>query len=569
MVLNLRLAALAALSLGLCSLSFAQGPGGPGGPGGPPPPPPPGAFPALPATVLAPAQNPTTPAKSVLGKILFWDEQLSSDNSMACGSCHREGSGGGDPRVAINPGNDGIFGTGDDKHTSPGLRRSDAANEYLDDPTFGFDKQVTGRTAPTTINAAFAPQMFWDGRATSQFLNPETGAVSIPFGGALESQAVGPPRANAEMAHDNRDWPEIIAKLAQATPLKLASNLTPDILSALSGAPDYPGLFNQAFGSPTITAERIAFAIAAYERTLISNQSPWDLYNAGNVNALTQQERDGMGIFFGPGQCNVCHPAPLFSDNSFRNLGLRPVTEDEGRFDVTGVPADRGRFKTPTLRNVNLRPRFMHQGEFTTLAQVTQFYAQGGGPFAFNRDPVLNNIGVPPGGPQAALTAFVQGALTDPRVAQGLPPFDRPTLFSESQTTVNTSMGLATAGTGGFVPTMIADVPSNIGNTDFKVGIHNALGGSAAWLAVAPAFQMSDVFGLTVNVNLAGAQLDLYPVQLKGNGAGQGFQTLRFPIGNTPALIGYEVYAQWFVYDTGSTAGIDYAATDATRFTVF
>ncbi|MEZ6197972.1 MAG: cytochrome c peroxidase, partial [Planctomycetota bacterium] len=500
-------AALAlALTGGLMAQGGPGGPGGGGGPGGPPPPPPPGAFPPLPAAVIAPPQNPTTSAKVVLGKMLFWEEQLSSDNTVACGTCHRPEAGGGDPRVGINPGNDLVFGTPDDGRNSPGVRRSDALNDYLDDVAFGLNVQVTRRTAPTMINAAFAPQMFWDGRATSTFINPQTGVVSIPAGGALESQAAGPPLANAEMAHDMRNWGQIVAKLQSVTPMKLASNLTPDIQAALSSFGTYPALFQSAFGSTTITAERIAFAIAAYERTLVSNQSPWDLYNAGNPAALTMSQAMGAGIFFGPGQCNVCHQAPLFSDNSFRNLGLRPVGEDGGRFEQTGNAADQGRFKVPTLRNSGLRPRFMHQGEFGTMAQVMAFYGAGGGPFPLNKDPVLALIGLPAMA-QVPLADFVQNALTDPRVAAGLPPFDRPTLFSESTLVANPAYGLPTAGTGGFVPQFTADSPSNLGNVDFKVGVRGALGGSVAWLAVSPNAVAQNVSGLNVLVDLASVDL--------------------------------------------------------------
>jgi cytochrome c peroxidase len=538
--------------------------------GGAPTPPAPGAFPPLPPSAFAPAQNPTTPEKVILGKMLFWDEQLSSDNSVACGTCHREGTGGGDPRVALNPGLDGIFGTDDDKQASPGVRRSNAFNRYVGDATFDFDVQVTGRTSPSMINAAFVPEMFWDGRASSQFINPETGAVSIPFGGALESQAAGPPLSGVEMSHDFRDWPALSAKLAQATPLKLASNLTPDIQAALAVHGDYPALFTQAFGDPTINAERIAFAIASYERTLISDQSPWDLYNAGNPNALTPSQLAGAAIFFGPGQCNVCHSAPLFSDNQFHSLGLRPLDEDAGRFDVTGNLSDRGLFKTPTLRNSGLRPRFMHNGEFATMDEVNQFYSQLGGPVTENKSPVLALANFAGPTAIAQLSDFVANALTDPRVAQSLPPFDRPTLRSEAMAANNPVIGNATPGSGGVAPQIIADAPANIGNSDFKVGVVGGPAGAPAFLAVSPTTTTLNIGGLGIFVDPNNPDLVFYPRTLKQDPAtGMSAETVRIPIANAPALIGYDVYAQWFVLDSGAANPLGYSASAAARFTVF
>ncbi|RMF72248.1 MAG: hypothetical protein D6744_17040, partial [Planctomycetota bacterium] len=288
----------------------------------------------------APPQNPITEPKRVLGKILFWDEQLSSDNTIACGTCHLPTFSGADPRPGVNPGLDGLVGTPDDVQGSPGVIRSDSADDYSPDPVFGLVQQVTRRTAQPILMSAYVPLAFWDGRAPGTFIDPQTGLVSIPFGGALESQAVAPPVSDTEMAHENRDWTQITAKLTSARPLALAKDFPPDLAAALSGDSTYPDLFAAAFGDPAITSERIAFAIATYERTLVPDQTPWDAFAAGDPTALTPQQQAGFNALQNA-TCFACHTPPQFTNNSFRNIGLRPVAEDTGRQEVTGNPADR------------------------------------------------------------------------------------------------------------------------------------------------------------------------------------------------------------------------------------
>ena len=129
-----------------------------------------------------PAENPFSEEKRVLGKILFWDEQVSSDNTVACGTCHRPASGGGDPRLGVHPGPDGILGNDDDVIGSPGIAHTDENGGPVFDPLFGFEVQVTGRSAQAFIGSQWAPEVFWDGRAGSEFFDPETGAPSIASG---------------------------------------------------------------------------------------------------------------------------------------------------------------------------------------------------------------------------------------------------------------------------------------------------------------------------------------------------------------------------------------------------
>lgn len=384
--------------------------------------------PALPP-VPVPAENPVTEPKRILGKILFWDEQLSSDHSVACGTCHLPEFGGGDPRPGAHPGADGSFGNADDVVGSPGVRRASALNVHTADPVFGTGLQVTGRHAPSFFGALFDVDTFWDGRARSAFADPQTGAPAIASGGALESQAVGPILSDVEMAHEDRSWDGVVAGLRVAVPLAMATDLPPDVAAALASGPSYPALFAAAFGDEAITASRIAFAIATYERTLVPDETPYDRFAAGDVAALTPAQRAGLAFLNGPA-CGPCHPAPNFSNGTFRNIGLRPPDEDLGRAIVTGLDADRGRFKVPALRNVGLKTHFMHDGRLTSLEQVLDFYQAINGQVHFpeNQDPLVAG-----GIPIAPLTRvqlldFLRNGLTDPRVANGTAPFDRPTL---------------------------------------------------------------------------------------------------------------------------------------------
>ncbi len=244
--------------LGLMAAAAAQGP------------PPPGPLPPP----LVPLQNPLTPQKAVLGKMLFWEEQLSSNNRVACGTCHRAGSGGGDPRRAVNPGLDGVTPSPDDTFGSPGLIRTDASGWYKQDAVFAFHDQVTPRMAPGNLAGAYFPNLFWDGRATGQFTDPQTLQVVITAGGALESQSMGPVLSAVEMASESRTWNQVTAKLASVKPMALATNLPADVQAALQQDPTYPALFAAAFGDPAISAQRIAFAIASYERSTVPDQTP-------------------------------------------------------------------------------------------------------------------------------------------------------------------------------------------------------------------------------------------------------------------------------------------------------
>lgn len=203
----------------------------------------------------------------------------------------------------------------------------------------GRDGVSLSRNAPTLWNVAYSQALFWDGRETS-----------------LENQANVPLTHPDEMAAD------------------------PDTLTTeLKAIPAYVALFTQAFGdqADNLTPVTINRALAAFERSLITNSSPFDRYAAGDVDALTPQQRRGLALFrSGATRCFECHAAPTFASDSFRIIGV--PSDDPGRagVDPNGIP---GAFKVPTLRNIALSAPYMHNGSLETLADVVQFYADGGG----------------------------------------------------------------------------------------------------------------------------------------------------------------------------------------------
>ncbi|HEU5058028.1 MAG TPA: cytochrome c peroxidase [Kofleriaceae bacterium] len=399
--------------------------------------------------VTYPAENPYSWDKAILGKILFWEEQLSSDDTVACGTCHRAGAGGSDPRAGTDVTFPSAIGG---IHGAMGIRAC-TIDENGEVVYTNQDSavQVTKRKPPTYLDAMFAADLFWDGRALTQFTDPDTGEVAIASGGGLESQVVGPPLNSTEMACAGRTWPDIHAKLATARPLVKARDIPPDMLFALCARPSYPELFEAAFGDPAITTRRIAFAIATHERTLISNQTPYDRFQDGDATAMTAQQQSGMDLFAAKGRCQRCHVPPLFASGQFVNLGLinfdNPGGDvgsdaphvDLGREEHTGLEADRGKFRTPTARNVALREAqgILHDGigDGASLEELMAAYNTPPKRDAHTdprMDPAIegNVLGLT-GEEIAAINAFMREALTDPRVAAEQYPFDRPKLGTE------------------------------------------------------------------------------------------------------------------------------------------
>jgi len=436
-------------------------------------------LPAALPPVPVPAENPITEPKRVLGKILFWDEQLSADDSVACGTCHRPAYGGADPRAGRYPGVD--KGTIDDVRGSPGLVSLDSAGRRVPHPVFGAEPQVTARVAPSYFGALWADELFWDGRAGTVLNDPLTGATAIARGGALENAALTALANAVEMAEPGRTWDELGAKLARVEPLALATRLPMDVAAALAATatasaadagavsrptardggsaadagavsrptardggsaadagavsrPRYPALFAAAFGDAAITPVRIAFALASYERTLVSDATAWDRYEAGDTSALGARALYGWRAFQ-DFHCNACHTPPLFTSNDFFQIGVRRAEFDRGRENVTHDPEDAGEMKVPSLRNAALKARFMHTGELATLGAAIAFYVTapalperdgipGFGLYTFNMSRI----------DESDLREFLETGLVDPRVRDETFPFDRPQLRSERAT---------------------------------------------------------------------------------------------------------------------------------------
>lgn len=269
--------------------------------------------------VFWPDTNSYSKAKAELGRLLYYDERLSSDGTVSCASCHTPAEGFTDGM----PVSTGIGG------------------------------QKGGRSAPTVINRAYTTLQFWDGRARS-----------------LEEQAKGP-----------------IANPIEMTNLKDEHAAHAAIVERLQKIPGYVKRFEEAFGAGPITIDAVAKAIATFERTVVSGNSPFDRYKAGDTNALSAPQARGMKIFFGKAQCDSCHLGFNFSDESFMNIGIgmdKPEP-DLGRFVVSKRDEDRGAFKTPTLREIASTAPYMHDGSLATLEDVVKHYNKGG-----NKNPWLN-----------------------------------------------------------------------------------------------------------------------------------------------------------------------------------
>ncbi len=210
----------------------------------------------------------------------------------------------------------------------------------------GINGQEGGRKAPTFLNAAVTlyPNFFWDGRAAS-----------------LEEQALGP----------------------VANPIEMG-NTHEAMVMTITNIKGYGPYFKESFGTEEVTGERIAQAIAAYERTRMSGNSPYDRWRRSkDETAVSTQAKQGHELFFGKAACNQCHLGNNFTDSLFHNLGVGYDTKtktfkDEGRAAISKNVADAGAFKTPTLRDVTKHAPYMHDGSVATLRDVMVLYNRGG-----------------------------------------------------------------------------------------------------------------------------------------------------------------------------------------------
>jgi len=366
-----------------------------------------------------PANNPRSDARIALGQLLFFDPILSGEQDVSCSTCHHPEFHFADGRALSA----GVSGTG----IGPARTLGTSA-------VSGSPIPLVPRNAPTVLNAgmtgngsptpsATAP-LFWDGRAAG-----------------LEGQVLFPIAAREEMRGDA--YPSAVAVDSVVARLRAIPGYRQRFLVAFpaEAAADTTGTF--AF----IDASTMARAVAAYERELVTRNTPFDRFVAGDDEALTLAQRRGLSLFFSRARCFICHRGPMLSNFLFLVTGT-PQTgpgksvipgDDTGREEHTGDPADRYRFRVPGLRNVELTAPYMHDGSFQTLEDVVRFYNDGAKP----RHPAVSDdrlevvLREPLGLTDqevADLVAFM-GALTDPgtdldpallqipvSVPSGLPP---------------------------------------------------------------------------------------------------------------------------------------------------
>lgn len=274
-----------------------------------------------------PADNPLTVEGVALGRRLFYETALSVDNTVACGTCHAQ-----------------------NKAFSDGLARA-----------VGVGGQRHPRSAMPLANLLWEPALAWDGSSS-----------------ALEAQARTPLENPIEM-----------------------HQLLPASVARLQGLPKYPPLFRKAFGSSTITSDNLLKALAQFERTLVSANSRFDDFKRGNSTALSSFEKQGLLLFnthpvagsrgVRGGNCSDCHAGNLQAGRDFANNGLDLTFTDLGRAAVTGLAADRGRFRVPSLRNIELTAPYMHDGRLATLNDVLDHYNEHVAFNSPNLDPLIAN----------------------------------------------------------------------------------------------------------------------------------------------------------------------------------
>ena len=214
------------------------------------------------------------------------------------------------------------------------------------------DGNLNTRHTPTLYNVGYQTAWYWDGRATT-----------------LEGQILAAWRA------------QIGADPAKAT-------------AVINAVPGYRSQFIAVWGAEA-TPDTIVKSLAAFFRTFVSTDSPWDRYEAGDGNAVSRDAIAGQALFAGKGRCTTCHAPPYYGNSTFFNIGLEQGKDkpDPGRFNVTKNEADRGAFKTPTLRSVALSAPYFHDGSAATLKEAVRYMAGGGKPDP-NKSPALQPTGL-------------------------------------------------------------------------------------------------------------------------------------------------------------------------------
>lgn len=259
-------------------------------------------------------------ARAELGRLLFYDPILSADGETACATCHSEHWGMGDGMPLA-------VGVGAGTLTGPGR----------------MGESLSRRNAPSLWNVAQRTELFWDGRARS-----------------LEEQAILPLEMPKELGLPPRE-----------------------ALAALAAIPEYVRLFDEAFASATqgrLDEASLAQALAAFERTLVSDNAPYDAFLAGDQGALSAQMQRGLLLFEEVG-CDACHTPPEFQSDAYADRGVGS-DDDLGRVELTRDARDRGAFRVPGLRNARETGPYFHDGSIETLREAvlheTEQQAQAG-----------------------------------------------------------------------------------------------------------------------------------------------------------------------------------------------
>ena len=246
--------------------------------------------------------NPVTKEGFELGRKLFYDPILSKNNTIACGSCHNQGS---------------------------------AFTHHGHDISHGINDLLGRRNALPVQNLLWQSSYFWDG-----------GVHNL----------------------------DLISLNPIQNPVEMDENPV-NVIAKLNAHSEYPKLFKKAFGSETITNARFLQAMSQFMAMLISANSRYDQFKQGKIN-LTENELEGYAVF--QAKCASCHKGELFSDFSFRNNGLSDnFTYDKGRYEISLIDSDVGKFKVPSLRNIAKTSPYMHTGSFNTLQSVLDHYASG------------------------------------------------------------------------------------------------------------------------------------------------------------------------------------------------
>jgi cytochrome c peroxidase len=246
----------------------------------------------------------------------------------------------------------------------------------------GHGMQELGRRTPTILNLAWAEAMFWDGRADT-----------------LEAQALGPIQAAGEM--------------------NLALDKMIDKIAALDG---YRRLFAAAYPGEPIAPATIAKAIATFERRVVSSESAFDRWVAGDDEAIDADARRGFVLFNTTARCSKCHTGWRFTDDSFHDIGVAGADQGRGVL-FKDIPVMQHAFKTPTLRDADRRAPYMHDGSVATLADVVDFYDRGGDAKRDSLSPDMKRLGLS-AEEKRQLVAFLH-TLTGPETAVVVPALPR------------------------------------------------------------------------------------------------------------------------------------------------